>query len=251
MPDHSKMRLGRRAPRLDPRTLKLARYLSLDFVAPESCAWSLMLPDWGMMANDRLGCCTIAGIGHAVQTWTEVINQRVTVSDEEIIQYYSLWDGYVPGRPNTDQGGIELDVLNRWRQQSFSGHSLLAYGAITAQNLSAVKQAIALFGGLYIGIAMPLTAQRQDVWDVQQSYANDPDAAPWSWGGHCVWVLQYDPEGLTCVTWGELKRMTWAFWQRYCDEAYGLISPEFVANGTAPSGFDLDQLQADLKLITA
>jgi hypothetical protein len=45
--------------------------------------------------------------------------------------------------------------------------------------------------------------------------------------------------------------MTWAFWGRYVDEAYCLLSPDFIRRGQAPNGFDLEALRADLALITA
>jgi hypothetical protein len=45
--------------------------------------------------------------------------------------------------------------------------------------------------------------------------------------------------------------MTWEFWDRYCDEAYVLLSEDFLAVGKAPNGFDLAALKADLALVTA
>jgi len=45
--------------------------------------------------------------------------------------------------------------------------------------------------------------------------------------------------------------MTWAFWDRYFDEAYCCLTPDWIeANGQTPSGFDLPTLQADLAQIT-
>ena len=44
--------------------------------------------------------------------------------------------------------------------------------------------------------------------------------------------------------------MTWGFWNTYCDEAYAIISPDFLEKKagqlTTPDGFNLQQLQADL-----
>jgi len=45
--------------------------------------------------------------------------------------------------------------------------------------------------------------------------------------------------------------MTWSFWNAYCDESYAIISPDFVGKQTAPSGFDLAALQADLKEVVS
>jgi hypothetical protein len=41
--------------------------------------------------------------------------------------------------------------------------------------------------------------------------------------------------------------MTWAFWNVYVDEAYALVSPDWIgAKGKAPNGFALAALEADL-----
>ena len=112
-----------------------------------------------------------------------------------------------------------------------------------------VRTAAYLFGGLYIGIALPLTAQTQEVWDWTKSLTGH--AAPGSWGGHAVDVVDYGPNDLTVVTWGAVKLMTWAFWDRYVDEAYCILSPDYLKAGEAPNGFDLATLQEDLALVTA
>ncbi len=109
-----------------------------------------------------------------------------------------------------------------------------------------VKDAIWLFGGVYIGLALPVSAQSQDVWVVPAGGLSG-DGAPGSWGGHAVYVVAYDARGLTCITWGRLKRMSWNFWAAYCDEAYGLLAKDwFEASGEAPSGFDVAALAGDM-----
>jgi len=64
-------------------------------------------------------------------------------------------------------------------------------------------------------------------------------------------VVAYDERGLTCVTWGTLKRMTWTFWDAYCDEAYAVLSKDWInqSSGQAPNRFDLAALQEDLNAI--
>ena len=76
------------------------------------------------------------------------------------------------------------------------------------------------------------------------------NGAPGSWGGHAVIIGAYDNNTLTCITWGAPKKMTWSFWDAYCDEAYALLSPDWATGQkAAPSGFDLAALQADLKQV--
>ena len=70
-----------------------------------------------------------------------------------------------------------------------------------------------------------------------------------SWGGHAVPVVASDPRRLAVVTWGQLLRMTWAFWEAYCDEAYAILSHDFLEKNKTPDGFDLATLRADLKAV--
>lgn len=191
--------------------------------------------------------CTIAGVGHAVQVWSANTGGIVTVPDPTVESYYEQWDGYVPGNPSTDNGGIELDVLNDWKNSGFAGHQLLAFADPKYTNLVEIYQSIALFGGVYIGLSLPITAQTQDVWDVVPK--GGANARKGSWGGHCVYVAGYDAGTFTCITWGALKKMTVAFWKKYCDEAHTLLGQDWFTAKGAPSGFDQAQLLADLGAI--
>jgi hypothetical protein len=248
MADHSQMKLGRKAIKTDTRTLAFGDYLTPALPPPPAAAdWTKGITSWGMMLNNTLGDCTIAGVGHALQVWTANTGGIVTVPDPTIESYYEQWDGYVPGNPGTDHGGVELDVLNDWQKNGFAGHTLLAFADPKPAILVEIHQSIALFGGVYIGLSLPLTAQTQEVWDVVKG--GGAKAKPGSWGGHCVFVPSYDKNGFTCITWGQPKTMTLAFWKKYCDEAHTLFGQDWLTVKGAPSGFDQAQLQADLKAI--
>ena len=248
MTNHSMMKLGRKAIKTDSRTLAIGNYLTAALPPPPPTAdWTKGLTSWGMMLNDNLGDCTIAGAAHAVQVWTANSGTMVTVPDNTIESYYEQWDGYVSGDPNTDRRGIELDVLNDWQKQGFAGHPLIAFADPRYTNLVEIRQSIYLFGGVYIGLALPVTAQAQDVWDVVPR--GGANARKGSWGGHCVFVPKYDQHGFTCITWGGLKTMTVAFWKKYCDEAHALLSADWLSSKGSPGGFNQAQLQADLKAI--
>src|SRR5262249_2414056 len=56
-------------------------------------------------------------------------------------------------------------------------------------------------------------------WDV----TSGPGSAKGSWGGHYVYIPGYTPDGPVCVTWGRKQQMTWAWFDKYCDEAYGIF----------------------------
>ena len=240
------MKLGRKAIRTDSRTLRMARYLTPSLPPPPvSVDWTHGLSDWGMMLNDTLGDCTIAGCGHAVQVWSLAnVGLELTVSDSDILAAYEAWDGYVNGDASTDNGGIELDVLNDWKKNGLAGHALLAFADPAVANLTEIRQTIALFGGCYIGMEVPnfIMDSIPQVWDV----TTDDGGID---GGHCVFVAGYDAESFTFISWGTVYKMTTAFWAKYVDEAHGLLSSVWIGANGAPSGFNLNQLQADLSAI--
>lgn len=248
MADHSNMRLGRKAIKTDTRTLALGDYLTSTLPPPPPTAdWTKGITNWGMMLNDKLGDCTIAGVAHAIQVWTANTTSETTVPDATVESFYEKWDGYDPQNPATDNGGVELDVLNAWRKDTFDGHQLLAFADPKFTNLTQIRQSIALFGGVYIGISLPITAQKQDVWDVVPKAG--ADGRKGSWGGHCVFVPKYDEHGFTCITWGAPKTMTLAFWKKYCDEAHTLFGQNWLTDKGSPAGFDQTQLEKDLAAI--
>jgi hypothetical protein len=70
------------------------------------------------------------------------------------------------------------------------------------------------------------------VWDVAPN--GGVNARPGSWGGHCVFVPKYDAQGFTCITWGQPKTMTLAFWKKYCDEAHTLLGQDWLTAKGSP-----------------
>lgn len=258
--DHSTMKLGRDRRRVDSRTLRAENYFPKDLpLAPAEINWTNGIKVFGMMGNDLAGDCTFAGFGHAVQTWTVESGTEITIPDSAIVGGYSTLTGYVPGRPETDNGANELDVLNFVRKNGVGGRTILGYGSVEPANLERVKQTVMVLGGTYIGLALPLSAQSQNVWDVTSSsfFARlfgkaGADPTPGSWGGHCVWVPWYNALGPICVTWSALKQMTWAFWSKYCEEAYALASPDWLTEKVNKVvGINLTNWQADVQALAA
>jgi len=249
-PLDTQVQLGKLPVRVDVRTLSLARYVDPAVLPAPPAALDLATAviDWPMYANDRIGDCTCAAAGHMIEAWTAAAHERaVEVSERAVL---SAFDAVKIVDPMTGEAGaVELDVLKYWRRTGIGRHRIGAFVRVHVHDHGLVRTGAWLFGGLYIGVQLPLTAQRQEVWDWTGRL--DGPAKPGSWGGHAVDIVGYDAKTLTFVTWGSLKEMTWSFWDRYCDEAYALLSPDFLARGQAPNGFELAALQHDLALITA
>jgi hypothetical protein len=243
-------RLGKLPVRTDVRTLSLARYVDRAKLPDPPAALDLTerVHEWPMYANDRIGDCTTAAAAHMIEAWTaEARGHATEVSEPAVL---AAFDRVKLVDPVTgEEGAIELDVLRDWHSHGVARHRIAAYVRVPVHDHTLVRTAAWLFGGLYIGLQLPLSAQRQRTWD-WLGWLTGP-ARPGSWGGHAVNVVRYSTGSLTVVTWGRLQDMTWRFWDRYCDEAYCILSHDFLDGDRAPNGFDLDALRADLALVTA
>jgi hypothetical protein len=238
-------KLGKRAVKIDVRTKRMARYLTAALPPlPDSVVTPAIAST--MDLNDQLGDCTCAAMAHLVQAWTLANGSEVIPTEADVLAAYEGACGYNPADPSTDQGGVELDVLNYWRATGIGGHKIAAFVALEPQNRDHVRASCFLFGGCYLGVALPISAQSQDVWSVAIG-GDQGDPTPGSWGGHAVPIIGYNPTGPVCITWGQPKQMTWEWFDAYCDEAYCVLSADWAQAGKpAPSGFDLAALQADL-----
>lgn len=242
--------LGKAAAVRKPSDLQFKDYLAKDIApAPPALSWYGTVSSWTMMANDSLGCCTIASKGHDLQVASMNTTGMITMTDQQVIQYYSAWDGYVPGDPNTDNGGIISDVLQKWHAHRMIGHRLFAYTYIDPTNKDHITKAIELFGVTDIGLQLPITAQSQigGTWDVTSTTGN---GAAGSWGGHDVTAAAYNEIGPIYITWGALQQATWNFHFTYSDETWSLIMGMTLANRpNGFTGFSLQQLISDQALV--
>lgn len=276
------LQLGKLLPKIDPRTLKLSKYLTSLPTPPISANWTGGVSQFGMMLNgtnsygngvppDGLGDCTCALAGHGVQiSRLNTGSGIVTPADATIEQLYEKTCGYIPGNESTDQGGYIINVLNWVRQNApwmkrkrlgRSGHKhpwqLLAYADPNLGDFAQIQWAISIFQTLGVGLQLPLTAQGQVgpnlVWNVVGDGQTGNSAAG-SWGGHCVLVVGYKYVAgdlwFLAVTWGQLQWMTAEFWANYVDECHCLLYRSRVEAFGARYPAALTQLLADLKAVT-
>jgi hypothetical protein len=237
--------LGKLEVKKDARNLRLAAYLDEALALPSvpaSADWSQKVASWPMYGNDTLGDCTCAAVAHMEEAWSANSGSPEVPPEQAVLDLY-----WKTGKADT--GRYCLDVLNDWQSNGFGGEAILAFVQIDPKRREHVELACWMFGGAYLGVQLPRSAQTQkDEWTL----TSGPDAQPGSWGGHCVNLVDYLQAGPTCVTWGRLMPMSWEFFDAYCDEAYAVISPDWLdAHGQAPSGFDLAQLESDLQAIKA
>ena len=244
------VKLGKHPPRVDVRTLRFGSYVNLAALPliPATLDLTKGVPKWPMYSNDTIGDCTCAAAGHMIEVWTEESRHKATtISDLSVL---AAFDKIKVVDPATGEAGAnELDVLNLWRKTGIGNHKIAAFASLAPHDHSNVQAAAFLFGGVYIGLALPKSAQGQCSGQYSGNVAG-PNK-PGSWGGHAVNVVGYDANGVTVVTWGATLNASWDFWNHYVDEAYCIISPDFLSNGKSPQGFNMVALQQDLHTVTA
>lgn len=244
------MKFGRRGIKTDYRTLKLAKYLTATLPPPppsanqferamQNVADSDFTDLFPMDYNDELGDCTIAGLAHALTLFQGMTSQGMIPAADDVKGLYLSLSG------GQDTGLYCLDVLNHVQSNDVLGDKkFMAFAAIDPKNHTHVKQAIALFGCVYLG------------FQCQESVVEDFQArTTWTPGnltqdGHCVAAGGYDNDTVTVATWGNWQKGTWAWWDQTVDEAYAILPAE-AGDPSFHPGVDLAQLQADLDTLKA
>ncbi len=236
------LKFGKLAKKQDDRTLRFATYTKQ--LAPPPVAVSnlnrvysnLKINDptklFPMDGNDTKGDCTIAGRSHQITMYNGLIGKKKIPTKCATLRLYNKLTG------GQDTGLNMLDVLKYWLK-SDDGENIIAFVEVDPQNIVHVKQAIQLFGSIYLG------------FNVQQNAISDFDIHRiWTPGkltgdGHCIDAPDYDSDKLTILTWGNTQGGTWDWWTETVDECYAIIPMQANDPNFAP-GFDLASLKADL-----
>jgi hypothetical protein len=198
----SDLRLGRKPGVVEDRRTFMAGAVlrPQDVRVPMTHEVTQSLHEVPMFANDRLGDCTQASKGHAIVTMERASRQHeVALTDEDIILAYRRVGGYVPGRPETDNGAYELDSLNDWRQNGIgrekdgTPHKIKAFVRVDHIDRGQLRMAHYVFGGLKVCAGLPLSAadqiDRGQPWDVTEGSR----AAFGSWGRALHVLLRLRP----------------------------------------------------------
>lgn len=189
-----------------------------------------------MDGNDKYGCCTIAALAHADTVYNGLIEKKKIAPEKDVLKVYFRLSG------GMDTGLVVLDVLSYWRKHNFSGDKILAYVSIDSKNYTHVKQAINLFGGVYLGFQV----QEDAVDDFENNKVWTPGRL--TNGGHAVYATGYDAETVEILTWGDTQYGTWDWWNQTVDEAYAIV-PSEAKNPSFNPGFNINQLLIDLNSI--
>jgi hypothetical protein len=251
-------RLGRLTRTHDPRVPKLHDLLqgAPPPPAPPEVDYTKSMPsNLGVMKNDTLGDCTCAAFYHALQVWSFNAKHMIdTEPDVDVVDLYEQACGYKPSQGGEGPGGNEQHVLTYllktgapYGPNGSQRHKIAGFVEVAVNNIPAIKSTIDCCGVAYIGFNVPQYIMPPNhaplaVWDVE------PHADNTIVGGHAVVLAGYNATGARVISWGGYYTMTWAFFEKFVDEAYGIADASWIAaTGKAPMGLTLQQIEAAMQ----
>ncbi len=211
----------------------------------------------GGVPTAGLGDCIAADSCHQIMLHTANAGKIVIPTDEDCLRSYEAVGGYIVGEASTDQGCDETSMCRYLRNTGIAGQKSAGSGMVDPANLAHIKWTIQIFGACRFGIICDEQMEEQfsslEEWAIAAD-PNDPSA-----GGHDYLAVCYDANHLYGVTWGGgswsrgLQPVAWPLVANpgWLDEAHAEAFPDFIrAGGTAPNGFPLAELLADLPKVT-
>lgn len=248
------LRLGKLPFIHDSRDFQWARYREPGVTLPThpvTFGYGKQISAWGMLGNDRAGDCVWASAAHQTMLWNVVNKRTVPFSDASVLSDYSAVTGYDPVTGANDNGTVIRDALSYRRKTGIldangNRHTIGAYVSLQPGNINQLLEALYLFGIVEIGIQFPSYAMDQFHQGKAWTYRPNPEII----GGHDIpLVARPSSRYLQLVTWARMISASNLFIKNFCDEAWVIISPEFLNGGLSPLGFNMAQLQADLNAL--
>lgn len=205
---------------------------------------------------DGVGNCVLDDDLRNIAFWTALgSGTKIRPTTKDAYDLYSKVAGFNASDPNTDTGTEPHDnakymTATGWTDSHGVVHKLAGWMPIDPLNDNHVKWAIQMFGCVKWCMNFPGFASAQfdkGTWD----YTGQPYSIE---GGHDVMGTQYEQipghDMYDIVSWNKRISMTHRFKVKFMDMCVAPVSIDFIRqNGTSPSGFNLDQMLANLKAV--
>lgn len=252
------LKLGKKPARHTVK-LKLKTYLNTSVLppVPDEFGHESLVSDFGMLGNNEVGDCAIAGPLHAIMLWAAETKRTVNIDTACALKNYSAITGYDPSKTNpltgenpSDQGSDIHQVAEYWRTQglvdaNWNRHFIGGYVALTPRDVEELWQATYIFDGVGIGVELP------SEWETAFGAGEPWDAVsnPHRIGGHYILGASKRSGNEGVVTWGKVQPMTPAGYEQFNDESLAYLSQERLNQGVDIDGFDWEHLVADLQAL--
>jgi len=251
--------LGKLPAKIDKRTIRLSSILNWEVIKkqlpdlPSSYDVDEALggiEDDFMFLNDTYGLCVKASRAHQTLRFEKYEQgKQIVITDDEVKNEYFRETG------GADTGLYLLDSLKDWKNKGWmiggKLYTIYAFASVNWRDYDEVKYCIHLLGGVNFGMLV----YEQDIEQFDEGKPWELTGIDGSFlGGHGVYLFKYgvltgyNKNGVTCMTWGKKQFMTWDFWDRRVDEAYGIVDNR--NDWLEDSPVDVEKLDAYLDEIT-
>lgn len=253
MPDNYK--LGLRPKRVSLKTPVLGDFLDRATFWPDvkPRGWEFAVPadKWGMLGNDRYGCCGPAMAAHKIISDTWNTGNPLFPTERQVLDFYRACNpGFREEDDSTDTGVVLMDLLEIWKTDGFpvndkNGnvviHKILGWASCDITSIPQMHWACDTFGGLCQGINIPLSAMLNT-----GNWLFDPKSP--RQGGHAILEDGQGHLGSKKVSWGMVIPASNDFDLNTLTECFAVITDTWLnAQGESPSGFDQSGLLEALK----
>jgi hypothetical protein len=264
--------LGKLEHKPDPKTLRMAQFIADTVVAPVKFDFDRGRKPFvqSPYGNDAWGNCVMVGRANQLLRFERVEQWRtIPITTEQVVEEYKResarqFGDEGPKNPgdSKDRGLYVIEALKGWQKVGWNldyrkkpkpgterRYHAAAYGEIDPLDRMDMRKAIFALQGVQLGFWLPRAAQGQ-TWNGFWDYSGQsgPEWQPGSWGGHLVYAKRYDPENIYVITWGREIRVSNAFVERYCDEAWAVV--DNFDNWLLKSRIDVPALKKKLSEIT-
>jgi len=211
---------------------------------PDEIDWSTGVPLKGtMFGNDTYGDCFWAAAAKVLMVQSANAGDMLEFTTDDVLAGYKL-TGFDPTDPNSDQGTEPTAGFKLLQTVGIKGQKFGPALAIAPTRIDLVMAALHIGGPLMVGMKFFQEWENAQTWAIESS----DDI-----GGHEIPVMKASrANGIYIETWGEgtFRFIPWDSLARNATQLTVCINPQFFANGQAPNGLAIDDINADAAAIS-
>jgi hypothetical protein len=247
-------KFGRRPPKRSPSIMFADIRTAVVPEHPASEDYLSSFKNWQMLGNDTYGDCVAVTWANMRRMLTGALTgTEYYPTIDQVYQVYRLQNpNFVPNPSNpVEDNGMDIQTLLEYLNKygGPDGVPVVAFASVDYKNLDEVKAALAIFGGLWLGINVQAENQSEfkqgQPWDYVQG---SPIV-----GGHSILSGGYfgqTTDDVRFITWAQETGFTDNFWANSVEELWAVIWPEHLGTKEFMAGVDLNKLATDYQAIT-
>lgn len=212
---------------------------------------------WDVLGNNTFDNCNAVAWANQRRLVTATLGPKESYPNlDEVVAFYKTQNSDFDPNGTKETNGPKSKADNgMWLQEGLSylqknggpdGVKPIAFAEVNPEKLDEVREAIAVFGSLWVGFPIYHDTDRQ--FKAHEPFHIPQDGSR-STGGHAVIVAGYVPN-MKCVTWGHVHLFDDSYWSDSILQAWAVIWPEHVGTRSFMLGVNLGHLADEMKRLT-